>query len=91
PQKRTITTMLDQIFGRMFASQWVVFVGLVILLVGLSELAWRMGLASSTEEIGSGQGQRHSAVCGAGSIGVIAWIQFRHRCRPQRGASRTSG
>jgi hypothetical protein len=42
--------MLDQIFGRMFASQWIVFVGLVILLVGLSELAWRMGLASSREK-----------------------------------------
>jgi hypothetical protein len=42
--------MFDQIFGRMFASQWIVFVGLVILLVGLSELAWRMGLASSREK-----------------------------------------
>jgi hypothetical protein len=42
--------MLDQIFGRIFASQWIVFVGLVILLVGLSELAWRMGLASSRKK-----------------------------------------
>ena len=39
--------MLDQIFGRIFLSQWIVFLILVILLVGLSELAWRMtrGLA----------------------------------------------
>ena len=37
--------MLDQVFGRLFSSQWVVFLILVILLVGLSELAWRMGFA----------------------------------------------
>jgi hypothetical protein len=42
--------MLDQIFGRMFANQWIVFVALVILLVGLSELAWRIGLARSREK-----------------------------------------
>src|SRR5439155_24880528 len=29
------------------SSQWIVFLTLVILLIGLSELAWRMGLASS--------------------------------------------
>ena len=39
--------MLDQIFSRIFSSQWIVFVTLVILLVGLSELAWRIGLARS--------------------------------------------
>jgi hypothetical protein len=39
--------MLDQIFGQFFSSQWIVFPTLVILLIGLSELAWRMGLASS--------------------------------------------
>jgi len=37
--------MLDQIFGRLSSSQWIVFVVLVILLVGLSELAWRIGIA----------------------------------------------
>ena len=37
--------MLDQIFGRLFLSQWIVFAVLLVLLVGLSELAWRMGLA----------------------------------------------
>lgn len=39
--------MLDQIFGRFFSSQWIVFAVLLVLLVGLSELAWRMGFASS--------------------------------------------
>src|SRR3954471_17337259 len=42
--------MLDQIFGRFFSSQWIVFVSLLILLAGLSELAWRMGLASSRKK-----------------------------------------
>jgi hypothetical protein len=39
--------MLDQIFTGFFSSQWVVFAVLLVLLVGLSELAWRMGFASS--------------------------------------------
>ena len=42
--------MLDQIFVQMFASQWIVFIGLVILLLGLCESAWRMGLASSRKK-----------------------------------------
>ena len=42
--------MLDQIFGQFFSSQWIVFASLVILLVGLSELAWRMGFASSRKK-----------------------------------------
>ena len=42
--------MLDQIFGRIFASQWIVFLGLVILLVGISELAWRVGFARSRKK-----------------------------------------
>jgi hypothetical protein len=37
--------MLDQIFGRLSSSQWVVFLILVILLLGLSQLAWRIGSA----------------------------------------------
>ena len=45
--------MLDQIFGRFFSSQWIVFASLVILLVGLSELAWRMGLACSLKKSGA--------------------------------------
>ena len=48
--KETITAMLDQIFGRFFSSQWIVFAVLLVLLVGLSELAWRMGLASSRKK-----------------------------------------
>ena len=39
--------MLDQVFGRTFSSQWIVFLVLVILLVDLSELAWRLGFARS--------------------------------------------
>jgi hypothetical protein len=37
--------MLDQIFSRIFSSQWIGFASLVILLVGLSELGWRTGFA----------------------------------------------
>jgi hypothetical protein len=37
--------MLDQLFGRLFSSQWIVFLILAILLIGLSELAWRIGTA----------------------------------------------
>ena len=50
--------MLDQVFGRTSSSQWIVFLVLVILLVDLSELAWRLGFArsrkKSEEEKGSG-------------------------------------
>jgi hypothetical protein len=42
--------MLDQIFGRFFSSQWIVFLGLVILLVGISELEWRLGFACSRKK-----------------------------------------
>jgi hypothetical protein len=35
--------VLDQIFSRIFSSQWIAFAGMVILLVGLSEVAWRAG------------------------------------------------
>jgi len=40
-----MTSMLDQIFGRLFLNQWIVFAVLLIFLVGFSELAWRMGSA----------------------------------------------
>src|SRR5215831_12358277 len=42
--------MLDQIFGQLLLNQWIVFAVLLIFLVGLSELAWRMGLARSPEK-----------------------------------------
>ena len=42
--------MLDQIFGRLLLYQWIVFAVLLIFLVGLSELAWRMGLARSRKK-----------------------------------------
>jgi hypothetical protein len=37
--------MLDQTFGRIFSTQWLVFAILLIVLLGLSEFAWRMGFA----------------------------------------------
>src|SRR5262245_60384052 len=37
--------MLDQIFSRLFSSQWIVFPVLTIFLVGISELGWRIGVA----------------------------------------------
>src|SRR5882724_96091 len=77
--KEIITAMLDQIFGQLFSSQWIVFAVLVILLVGLSELAWRMGLARSRKKVGSRQGQRHREICSAGSVRIVAWIQFCYR------------
>jgi len=40
--------MLDQLFGRLFSSQWIVFLILVILLVGLSELAWLVSYQAGT-------------------------------------------
>ena len=42
--------MLDQIFGRLFLSQWIVFAVLLVFLIGLSELAWRIGLAGSRKK-----------------------------------------
>jgi hypothetical protein len=42
--------MLDQISGQVLASQWIVFVTLVILLAGLSELAWRIGFGSGRKK-----------------------------------------
>ena len=78
--------MLDQIFGQMFASQWIAFVGLVILLVGLSELAWRMGIARSRKKPEADKDSGTVRSANAGSIRVVAWIQFRHRRRPERSA-----
>src|ERR1700747_468874 len=57
--------------------------------------SFRAGVADRhcawAEEIGRGQGQRHREICSAGSVGIVAWIQFRDCRRPARGASRTSG
>jgi hypothetical protein len=81
--------MLDQIFGRFFSSQWIVFASLLILLVGLSELAWRIGFRVEPEEVGSGQGQRHREICGVGFVGIVAWIQFCYRRSATRDTPRT--
>jgi hypothetical protein len=37
------------------------------------------GLSVQPEEVGSGQGQRHREICSAGSVGIVAWIQFCSR------------
>jgi hypothetical protein len=68
--------MLDQIFGRMFASQWIVFVRLVILLVGLSELAWRTGIAQSRKksEADKDSGTIRSAVLAL--LGLLPGFSF---------------
>ena len=78
--------MLDQIFGRFFSSQWIVFASLLILLVGLSELAWRMGFASSRKksEADKDSGTVRSAVLAL--LGLLLGFSFaiaaaRHETR----------
>src|SRR5213080_883788 len=68
--------MLDQIFGQVFASQWLVFVALVILLVGLCELAWRIGLAGSRKksEADKDSGTVRSAVLAL--LGLLLGFSF---------------
>ncbi len=68
--------MLDQIFGRLFSSQWIVFASLLILLVGLSELAWRTGLASSRKksEADKDSGTVRSAVLAL--LGLLLGFSF---------------
>ena len=78
--------MLDQIFGRLFLSQWIAFGVLLILLVGLSELAWRMGLASGPKksEADKDSGTVRSAVLAL--LGLLLGFSFalagtRHEAR----------
>jgi hypothetical protein len=78
--------MLDQIFGRLFLSQWIVFAVLLVLLVGLSELAWRMGLAGSRKksEADKDSGTVRSAVLAL--LGLLLGFTFalagaRHETR----------
>lgn len=78
--------MLDQIFGRLFLSQWVVFAVLLVLLVGLSELAWRMGFACSRKksEADKDSGTVRSAVLAL--LGLLLGFSFalagaRHETR----------
>src|SRR5262245_21980574 len=78
--------MLDQIFGRLFLNQWIVFVVLLIFLVGLSELAWRMGLARSPKksEADKDNGTVRSAVLAL--LGLLLGFSFalagtRHEAR----------
>jgi hypothetical protein len=75
--------MLDQIFGRLFLNQWIVFAVLLILLVGLSELAWRIGLARSRNksEADKDSGTVRSAVLAL--LGLLLGFSFaaRHETR----------
>jgi hypothetical protein len=78
--------VFDQIFGRLFLSQWIVFAVLLILLVGLSELAWRIGLARSTKksEADKESGTVRSAVLAL--LGLLLGFSFalagaRHEAR----------
>lgn len=78
--------MLDQIFGQFFSSQWIVFVTLLILLIGLSELAWRMGLPTSRtkSEADKDSGTVRSAVLAL--LGLLLGFSFaiaasRHEAR----------
>ena len=78
--------MLDQIFGRFFSSQWIVFAVLLVLLVGLSELAWRIGLAASRKktEADKDSGTVRSAVLAL--LGLLLGFSFaiaaaRHETR----------
>jgi len=78
--------MLDQLFGRFFSSQWIVFPILVILLVGLSELAWRIGIACGQKksEADKDSGIVRSAVLAL--LGLLLGFSFaiaaaRHEAR----------
>src|SRR5262249_42024548 len=78
--------MLDQLVGRLFASQWIVLVSLVIFLVGLSELAWRIGLAGTRKktETDKDSGTVRSAVLAL--LGLLLGFSFaiaasRHEAR----------
>ena len=83
--------MLDQIFGQFFSSQWIVFASLVILLVGLSELAWRMGLAYSRKksEADKGSGTVRSAVLAL--LGLLLGFSFAIAAARHETRRRTSG
>src|SRR5262252_649283 len=78
--------MLDQIFGRLLLNQWIVFAVLLIFLVGLSELAWRVGFACSrkTSETDKESGTVKSAVLAL--LGLLLGFSFalagtRHEAR----------
>ena len=78
--------MLDQAFGQLFLNQWVVFAVLLILLVGFSELAWRIGLAGSRKKLEADKdsGTVRSAVLAL--LGLLLGFSFalagtRHEAR----------
>src|SRR6476660_3160150 len=64
--------MLDQIFSRLFLSQWIVFAVLLVLLVGLSELAWRMGLACSRKK---SEADKESGTVRSAVLALLGWLR----------------
>ncbi len=68
--------MLDQTFGRIFSSQWLVFAILLIVLLGLSEFAWRMGFAHRRQ--GREKDNRESSVPSAvlALLGLLLGFSF---------------
>jgi hypothetical protein len=68
--------MLDQTFGRIFSTQWLVFAILLIVLLGLSEFAWRMGFAHRRQ--GRTKDNRESSVPSAvlALLGLLLGFSF---------------
>jgi len=68
--------MLDQTFGRIFSTQWLVFAILFIVLLGLSEFAWRMGFAHRRH--GREKDKRESSVPSAvlALLGLLLGFSF---------------
>src|SRR5262245_7958565 len=78
--------MLDQIFGRLFLSQWIVFALLLVFLLGLSEFSWRIGLSAGSKKSGTDKdsGTVRSAVLAL--LGLLLGFSFalagtRHEAR----------
>ena len=67
-REETICPRCSIKFGTASSSQWIVFASLLVLLVGLSELAWRIGLAIEQEEVGRGQGTAAREIRGTGFV-----------------------
>ena len=78
--------MLDQLFGRLLLNQWIVFAILLIVLVGLSELAWRMGFSSSRKKSDADQGSGTVRSAVLALLGLLLGFSFaiagaRHETR----------
>jgi hypothetical protein len=63
--------MLDQLFGRLSSSQWVAFLILVILLLGLSELGWRVGIARGQKK---SEGDKDSGIVRSAVLALLGLL-----------------